>query len=290
MYKHNKKRNIGLISEFFSRYIASAFIDERHEDIEKANAIWKKHVAPGTEIHKELMLFNALHETTLKDRNVAHSLLERVKEEVKKQSQATLDKEKNSLINEIKRSLADDQFFNRNVDDYRTIASIQLLMNAWRGIGFKGSLSDLALLEESIVDNMLRPKPEVAEELANICSADVDGLVVQIMAEKFNRKYAESLNKEQAEIVCSYAFRDRSKQAAGQLSQLLEKIRQSTLKHIKQSIVLESYGGPLTNKLKEIGQLIESGGKYHDVTKISDDLITFYMSLSKLKEEMESPE
>ena len=82
-FKHNKKRNIGLISEFFSRYIATAFIDGRHGDIEKANKIWQKYISPSTETYRELVLFNALHDTALKNKQIAHSLLEKVKSEVR---------------------------------------------------------------------------------------------------------------------------------------------------------------------------------------------------------------
>ena len=290
MYKHNKKRNIGLISEFFSRYIASAFVDGRHEDIDKANAVWKKHINPKTEVYKEFLLFNALHETTLRDRNVAHSLLEKVKTEVKKQSQERLDKEKNSLINEINRSLKDEHFFDRSVEDYRNIASIQLLMNAWRGVGFRGTLSDLAMLEESVIDGMLREKPEVKDDIANVSSSDVDGLVVRMMTEKFNRKYAQALNSEQSEIVRLFAFHDRSQQVNDRLVRILENIRTSTLKEIRASLFMEAYQRPLNNKLKEIEEMIVDNGKYRDTTQISEDLVAFYMTLSKLKEEMESPE
>lgn len=290
MYKHNKKRNIGLISEFFSRYIASAFIDDRHEDIEKANAVWKKYINPKTETYKEFLLFNALHEASLKDRNVAHSLLERVKSEVKKQSQDKLDKEKNSLINEINRSLKDEKFFDRSVDDYRGIASIQLLMNAWRGIGFRGSLADLAVLEESVIDSMLKPKAQISEDIANVSSGDVDGLVIRMMTEKFNRKYSQTLNEEQANIVRLYAFCDRSTQVKENLANLLETIRVEALGLINSSLLMEEYNRPLTGKLQEIKEMMAADGKFADTKQITEEMVAFYMTVSKLKEEMESPE
>ena len=78
-FKHNKKRNIGLISEFFSRYIAEAFIDERHDDIAKARQLWEKHVHPKSATYTELQVFNALHESNLKSKEIAFSMLEKAK-------------------------------------------------------------------------------------------------------------------------------------------------------------------------------------------------------------------
>ena len=161
-FKHNKKRNIGLISEFFSRYIAEAFIDERHDDIAKARQLWEKHVHPKSATYTELQVFNALHESNLKSKEIAFSMLEKAKAVCKKQSQLKLDEEKASLINEVSSILGDKSFFDRSVPDYKTFASVQVLMNAWRGTGFKGSISEMAQLEEMILEHILtiKNKPE----------------------------------------------------------------------------------------------------------------------------------
>jgi len=288
-FKHNKKRNIGLISEFFSRYIATAFIDGRHGDIEKANRIWQKYISPKTETYKEFVLFNALHDTALKNKQIAHSLLERVKSEVQKQSQEKLDREKSALINEINVSLKDSDFFKRSVSNYRTIASVQLLMNAWRGTGFKGGFADLAVLEESILEHMLQDKVLITEEMANVSAEDIDSLVVKIMTEKFNRKYSDTLNPEQKEIVRLFAFSGKDSAARTELVSLLSQIQEKTLKVMSSRTLNESsLDRPLRNKLAEIKALMSDGGEYGDVTKLTEDAISFYMTISKLREEMES--
>lgn len=290
LYKHNKKRNIGLINEFFSRYIAAAFLDGRYNDIEKANNIWKKYINPRTELYKEYILFNALHEVSLKDRNVAFSLLNKVKSEAKKQSQEQLDQEKKALINEIACTLKDNEFFNRNIKNYRNLAAIQILMNAWRGVGFKGNFSDLAKLEESVIDEMLKEKQEVdKEELANVSSDDVDSLVVSIMTEKINKKYSNILNEEQTEILRLFVFNNNEQNNHEKLVSLLEKIKISTLKEIKNN-THQFCEQSLFNKLKEIEEMIMEDGKYYNTKQISEDSIIFYMTLSKLKEELKSQE
>ena len=74
-FRHNKKRNIGLLSEFFSRYIANALVEKRYKDIEKAKNIWTEYVNPKTEIYKELSMFNALYNSSLKNKEICCSLM-----------------------------------------------------------------------------------------------------------------------------------------------------------------------------------------------------------------------
>lgn len=288
MYNHNKKRNVGLISEFFSRYIAFAFIEGRHDDIEKANKIWRKYVNPKTETYKEFVLFNALHETNLKNKNIAHSLLEKARETAKAQSQEKLDKEKSALINEINLALKDADFFNRPVGNYKTIASVQLLMNAWRGIGFKGSIADLAILEQTVLEHMLAEKTPVLEEAAEVSSEEIDSLVVKIMNDKFNKKYSETLNEQQKKIVNLFVFAGSNDEKKEALVSILENIRVSTLKTLKNGMIKENFDRSLRTKLSDIQNMIDVGGEYEDTSILNENTIAFYMTVSKLNEEMVS--
>ena len=162
-------------------------------------------------------------------------------------------------------------------------------MNAWRGTGFKGGFADLAILEESILEHMLQDKALITEELANVSSEDIDSLVVKIMTEKFNRKYSDTLNPEQKEIVRLFAFSGKDSTARAELVTLLSQIQEKTLKVMSGRALNESsLDRPLRNKLAEVKALLSEGGEYGDVTKLTEDAISFYMTISKLREEMES--
>lgn len=290
MLKHNKKRNVGLINEFFARFIASAFIDNRHEDIDKASRIWKKYVNSKTELYKELVLFNALHESSFKNKEIAFSLLEKVRALAKTQSQEKLDKEKSALISEISAALRDSKFFDREVPNYKSIASVQLLMNAWRGVGFKGKIEDLASisnLEENVLVHMLKNKSPVLEEASQLSPEDVDGLVVKIMNSKFNKKYSEILNEEQKKIVNLFVFSGQDAVKKQELLSILESIRTETLELLKKETLKEGIDRGLKKKLIEIRGLLEAG-EYKELSSLNDDTISFYMTVSKLKEEMVS--
>lgn len=284
--KHNKKRNIGLLTEFFSRYIGEAFLDGRHKDISHARKIWDKHIRPGTEIYKELQTFNALHETNVKSKELANSLLERARHTCKNQKQEVLDREKEALISEINSSLKDKTFFDKSVADYKSYASVQVLMNAWRGTGFKGNLSELVSLEEHVLNRILEEKKKHVIDASNLTTDHVDGLVIKIMTEKFNNKYVSILNESQKKIIHLYILSEKNEEKIKELNVLLENIRKETLKLLKKPAVLETIELPLRKKLNDVSSLLES--EYQNIKSFNDDHITFYLSIAKLKEEMET--
>ncbi len=283
-YKHNKKRNIGLISEFFSRYIAEAFIDGRNEDVLRARKLWEKHVHPKSAIYEELHTFNALYESNLKSKELAFSLLERAKIICKNQSQKQLDEEKNNLISEIGLVLGDKKFFERTIPEYKSYASIQVLMNAWRGIGFKGTLSEMVQLEEMILEHVLTPKSQLLFDASQITTTEVDNLVIKLMTEKFNAKYNGLLNEAQKQIVNLYMLEHNNQDNQLRLVNLLEKLKTETLKLMKSKVILEALDKNNSNNLDKVITLLENS----DLNKINDETVTFYMSIAKLKEEMEN--
>ena len=284
--KHNKKRNIGLITEFFSRYIGEAFLDSRHNDIANARKIWEKHVHPKSEIYKELHMFNALHGTNVKSRELAVSLLERARTSCKNQKQDILDKEKEALINEINVTLNDKTFFDKSIPNYKSYASVQVLMNAWRGTGFRGNLSELVSLEEQILNNILEEKIIPSLDASGLTTEHVDSLVIKLMTEKFNKKYTSVLNETQKRIVSLYTLSERNQVKTKELTDLLENLRIESLSILKKDLMLEGFDSVLRKKINDIVTLLEN--EYANVKACNDDQITFYLSIAKLKEEMES--
>ena len=147
--KHNKKRNTGLLYEFFTRYIGKAILDNRDSDIVKSKSLLKKHFNRGTDLYKELKLFKALTESKISSREQALHLINRVREAVKYQSQARLDLEKTSLIHEINSNLNADLFFEEAIQNYKQLGTIQVLLNTWRDETLKESaIGETVFLED----------------------------------------------------------------------------------------------------------------------------------------------
>ena len=130
--KHNKKRNIGLLNEFFARHLAMCVIDKKVNDIDKSKAIWQKHLAENTELYKEHQIFDTIYNTRVSSVETANSLLQNLKKIVVRQDVKKLNDEKTRLLHEINNNIRDEKFFEREVSDFRTQASVQTLINCWR--------------------------------------------------------------------------------------------------------------------------------------------------------------
>jgi hypothetical protein len=284
-FRHNKKRNIGLLGEFFSRYIANALVEKRYKDIEKAKNIWSEYVNPKTELYKELSMFTALHSSSLKNREVTHSLFENVKRHCIKQNQRTLDEEKSRLINAINLHLKDPKFFDREIPKYKEYANIQILMNSWRGIGFKGSLTEIAQLEDNVLQQMLLEKkqPVLKSEALEMTNDDIDGLVLKIMTEKTNAKFSKVLNSQQQQIIKLYVLSERNQETEQKLKSLLEDIRKTSEVTIKKALASASdLDKEVCAKLNKILLLLNEDSN----KALNDESVMFHMSLEKLKEEI----
>jgi len=286
-FRHNKKRNIGLLGEFFSRYIANALLEKRYNDIEKAKKIWSHYVNPKTEIYKELSMFNALQASSLQNREICYSLLENVKKHCVKQNQKVLDEEKSRLINAINLHLKDPKFFDREIPNYKDYANVQMLMNSWRGIGFRGSLTEVAQLEDTILRNMLQEKKQLPKKLEalEMTNDDIDGLVLKIMTEKTNAKFAKVLNPRQQQIIKLYVLSERNQDTEQKLKSLLESIRKTSEESIRRTLQNgKDLDKEVHNKLSKMLSLLNEDSN----KALNDESILFHMTLEKLQEEMSS--
>lgn len=290
MLKHNKKRNVGLLNEFFAQYMANAAVDFRFDDYAKADALWKKHFKEGTELAKELQMFEAVANANLKDRTVAHKMLEQVKRHVKTQNQEKLDREKTTLIHEIRSEIADDNFFDRQIEDYKTNATIQLVLNHWRN-GDEESVnkfSTLSHLEEKVVDHMVSGKaklPPFDNKLLETSKEDIDKLVIHVFREKVEQKYDETLNEDQKEIIGLYTFANKSEESRQALERKLKSIKEGVLNKISGELSGADNKTP-SESLLEVKKCLNE--ENYNIQNPDEETITFYLSVCSLKHELES--
>ena len=285
--KHNKKRNTGLLYEFFARYIGKAILEGRDGDISKAKTLLKKHFNKTTDIYKELKLFKALSESSVAQREQAIHLINRVRDAVKFQSQARLDLEKTSLIHEVNANLNADMFFEEAIPDYKKLATIQVLLNTWRDETLKESVSETVQLEERLIEHMLekRNTEEQVNEAAQMTNEDVDRLVVNIMAEKVNKKYS-NLEPEQKEIIQLFVFSKDNPQAYNQLSEKLNDVKRRFVGALGANQHEFEEDKVLSNKLQEVRKTLQQ--EYSNTEVITEDMVSFYLGLSKLEREVKS--
>jgi hypothetical protein len=300
--KHNKKRNVGLLNEFFAQYMATAAVDFRFDDYNKAEAIWKKHFDKKTELGKELMIFENVANAKLKDRNVAFSMLREAKKIISKQNMENLEKEKTNLLHEINVKLQDVKFFDRPVENFKTNASIQILLNSWRESNIKTSpgtlresmmflpnFSELSHIEEKVIDFMVEEKPPLPpfdQSILENTQEDIDRLVVDIFRQKINEKYSSSLNEDQKEIIGLYVFSNNSEESKIKLQAKLRSLKENVVKNLDKEIKEGSDRTPREN-LKEIRQYVDDKNYNITSSNISKNTINFYLAMADLKKEFE---
>lgn len=287
--KHNKKRNVGLVYEFFSRRIGVAIIEGRDQDLQVAKDLIKKHFNKGTDISKELQLFKVLYESKVSSREMAIHVLNRVRESVGYQSQTRLDLEKTALIHDVNTKLGGDTFFNQNIPDYKTYATIQMVLNNWRAGKevLQESLSEHMSLEEHVIERMVSPQePAKPLDAAKMTDQDVDRLVVDIMTEKVNKKFGDKLTAEQKKIIQLYVFEQGDPEKAEQLTHILENMKTRVLKTLREGKQEFSKYKELSGKLSlvETALLVD----YADVSKRNDDLVSFFLGLPTVEKELMS--
>lgn len=305
--KHNKKRNVGLLNEFFAQYMAIAAVDFRFNDYNKAEAIWKKYFDKKTELGKELSIFENIANSKLKDRNVAFSMLNEARKIVSRQNIQNLEKEKTNLLHEINVRLQDEKFFDRPVENFKINASIQILLNSWREsaeMNAKGTLkessmaalmaanfSELSHIEEKVIDFMVeekKPLPPFDSSVLENTQEDIDRLVVDIFRQKINEKYSATLNEDQKEIIGLYVFSNNSEESKIKLQKKLLHLKETVVKNLEKEIREGSSNSP-KEKLKEVKQYIDD--KNYNITSsplnITKNTINFYLAVADLKKEFE---
>lgn len=205
MTKHNKKRNIGIIYELFSRHITNLVLSNQKNKIKKATNILEKRFKKGTELYKEFRLFNALVNANVSSKNKAILIVENAKKEVLNIDNEKLNYEKSKLIKEINYDLNDKSFYYRSVPNYREYANLQNLFNDWREKD-NNNLKLVIEKEEKAIQWLIREKVDINIEKEHSYTPDqTSKLVLNIMTEKINKKY-NNLSDDQKQIIRNYAL------------------------------------------------------------------------------------
>lgn len=281
--KHNKKRNVGLVYEFLARYLAEAILTNSDTKIAKTKTLLRKHFNKGTDLHKEFRLFKLLHESRVSSHESAVSLIDKVKKTVRLQSQSRLDLEKTSLIHDINSQLNEDQrFFSKTIPDYKTLATIQVLLNRWRTTEettevLQESITEVVDLEDKLVQHLTSTREPEPTSVLSMTTDEINGLVVKTMMDKINQKFASVLNETQKKIVQSYAFQDTQS-----LKTLMTEVRDRTLVLIDKTLATSLPDNDLRQKLQEVNSSLLNNA----VITTDEATIAFYLGVSKLEQEL----
>ena len=234
----------------------------------------KRHFKPESELYKEFRLFNALVKTTVSTDSLASRILEEAKKAAQNHDARQLEREKSLLIRDINQKINDDNFYSVRVENYRTYATIQTLLNDWRAKS--PSIKRVAEYEDKI-HSWLRENKE-DQKVEDHVTPNVDRLSVKLMREKFNKKY-KNLSERQKNMLVDYMF-DGSEGN----KKMIE-----NLGNIKNNLVaeLDNFKVTCENRvLKEkLPAVIEKVSSL-DSSNLEDDNITRFLLAIKLCEEL----
>ena len=276
MIKHNKKRNVGIIYELLLRYISNCLIEDKKDLAQKGLTIIEKRFNKDTELYKEFRLFNALAKTTVSGSNVAAAILQEAKSAIKRCDEKKLMKEKSRLIKDINYKLGDKEFYHRKIPDYVTYATIHNLFNEWKKCD-KSNLTQVFKYEKNIMEWLLNENKIV--DSSEVLEAD--SLIFKIMTKKLNERY-DKFNIEQKEILQNYALHSEENKH-DKMREFLRSLKEQTLLSIK-DYKHDCDSDVVRNKIATVVENVNN----LDVTTINDELITKFLMLSKLKEELRS--
>jgi hypothetical protein len=280
--KHNKRRNSLLIYEFLVRTISRSIVDDDKKKSAAALKILKKHFKPGTELYKEFRLMNALVKTTVSSEHTAASILSEVKTAVSKFDLDKLDREKSILIRNINHILNDENFYDQHINEYRTFATIQTLLNEWRSNN--KDLYRVAQYEDQIMKMLVTEKVQNEEATIAEDTSGTARLLMKVMTKKLNEKYNGILNEQQKSLIKAYAYSTASEDQTS-IKLKLQEIK-SELVGLIDGYESEVQNNYLKNKLEETKSTLLG----ESLELVDDETVTRFMLYSKLRDELETKE
>jgi hypothetical protein len=200
--KHSKFRNPGILFELLVRQTTADLLQNKDS---KAVKILKKYFT-GTELGREYTLYNSFIKTDKLNESKAELFINTLIEEYKKLDYEKLKREKYNLIREIKSNYDLDNFFKAKIDNYKSYASIYIVLESQNNRTSVSQILDSKInMLEHICGEEIKDKPASAQLLEEFMSQDkeIRLLAYKILVEKFNKKYA-GLSQDQKDILKEY--------------------------------------------------------------------------------------
>lgn len=272
MGKHNKKRNVGLIHEQLVKYASQMIVEGKTKEADAAVDLVIKHYKNDSELLREFKLFGALIHTIAKDRETARRIIDESKRISSSHGSARLDAEKTSLVKEINSFFGIEKIYGQRVSDYKLFATVQTLLNEWRGASNLGP-DEIVQYEKLLEDHLVRESSQDDLKL----SENANPLILKLMIEKFNSKYSDSLTKDQKGLL--------EAKLAGDDCLLVERMKaiKNTVRESLESFFDSCSNSVLNSKKKDIVNLVESFEPKAEKEEISKALI-----LANLMQELEN--
>jgi len=195
--KHSKYKNTGILFELLVRQIASDVMAGKESSAVK---IVKKYFT-NTELAKEQKLYHSVLNSDKLDESKADLLLNTVLDLSLKLDEEKINKEKYSLIREIKKHYDLTNFFKNKINNYKTSAAIYTLFEIKKLKSF--TTPDQILTNKITLLEHITKSSVNSENVENTIiqefktqDKDIRILTYRILIEKFNNKYSNLSDKQ----------------------------------------------------------------------------------------------
>jgi hypothetical protein len=276
--KHSKFRNPGVLFELLVRQTTADLLQNKDS---RAVKILKKYFTE-TELAKEYSLYNSFINTEKLNESKAELFINTIVEQYKKLDYEKLKKEKYNLIREIKNNYDLDNFFKAKIDNYKSYASIYIVLESQNNTTNVNQILDSKItMLEHICGEEVKEKPASAQILEEFMKQDkeIRLLAYKILVEKFNKKYV-GLSQEQKDVLKEYINNiSDTKNLKVYLNKRLTEIK-STLVEMSSSVKDQV----TSIKLKEVVKFIKP---IHENETIKDEtvstLLQYYDLINEIK-------
>lgn len=252
----NKKRNALLVFEFLTKEASRRLVAGDNEGSNKVLSVIKQAYAPGTELHKEYRLANALLVTSVSSSSVASRILTEARSASKALEHDKLDAEKTQLIARIEKLIdPSGALYEAQLSDYRLRSTIGNLLSDWRN--GTDDIGRQAQYEDQLIEHLTyRPAPEVVEEdEADKMSVGERRALISVMSRKLEERWGNALTKDQKSLLRDYVLAKDPTQLLAKLN----RIREDALKSIEEcSNIPGSTTEYFSKRLNESKQAIAS--------------------------------
>jgi len=282
--KHSKFKNTGVLFELLVRQITLEVLNG--DKTENAKRIVKEFFSPGTELNKELRLYDLLLKEKYSSENRAEKFVDTVSGAHSKLNEMKLNKEKYGLIKEIRNSFDIEQFLSSPISNYKVLASIYKVFESKKSENY--DIKDVFNSKITLIENIIS-KPVANKQKENVDKIvetyqkqdkDIRLLTYKILVETFNKKYT-NLNDSQKSLLREYINN------VNNTSKFKDYVSVELPKIIKELKSIQTKVSDKVTKIK-LAETISVLGKMKIGNKISDSQVSSIMLSYELIKELKS--
>ena len=246
--KHSKFKNTGILFELLVKQIASDTLANKDS---LALEIIKKHFKKGTELNKELKLYQSLTKENFDNQYQAQEFIDIVLKERGNLNEGILRRQKYNLIKSIKESFVMEDFFKYRVTNYREMASVYKMFEHTQSTSPKEYVDCKNTILETITKKDVEIVTETTDKEYASQPKEVRMLAYKFLIDSFNSKYT-NLSESQKTVLRNYINNVDN-------SDKLRKFVLSEVKRLKTEFGKLNIGDKVTQiKLNETVNLIDN--------------------------------